>query len=222
MRSRRAPFSAAVGSFSALAVSGPALAPHPSSVGLWLLDVPLYATLGLITGLFNFVPYIGALAGSIPAIVIGLSISPYLAIYVSMLFLVVQAIEENLISPLISRRTVDLPPVLTLLSQTVLGTLFGHLGLILATPMTAAILTFSKLAYIEGVLGDHPPEDAAIYIQDAPPQKSSIEEGGRLRPTAPYIMRIRRLNTTTSVPPTIRSTISVEKRMSCRSSRAGP
>ena len=129
-----------------------------TTAGLWLLGVPLFSTLGLIAGLFNFVPYVGALAGSVPAIIVALGVSPHLAIYVTVLFLVVQALEGNLISPLISRQTVDLPPVLTLLSQTVLGTLFGPLWLVLATPMTAALLTITKLIYVERVLGDSPSE----------------------------------------------------------------
>ena len=116
-----------------------------TTLGLWLLGVPLFPTLGLIAALFNFVPYVGALAGSVPAIIIAFGTSPHLAIIVAVLFVVVQTLEGNVISPLISKRTVDLPPVLTLLSQTVLGTLFGPFGLILATPMTAAILTFSKV-----------------------------------------------------------------------------
>ena len=131
-----------------------------TTLGLWLLGVPLFPTLGLIAGLFNFVPYVGALAGSVPAIVIAFGTSPHLAVSVAILFFAVQSLEGNLISPLISKRTVDLPPVLTLLSQTVLGTLFGPFGLILATPMTAALVTLSKAIYVEEVLQDHSPHDA--------------------------------------------------------------
>ena len=133
-----------------------------TTTGLWLLGVPLFPTLGLIAGLFNFVPYIGALAGSVPAIIIALGTSPHLAITVAVLFFLVQSLEGNLISPLISKRTVDLPPVLTLLSQTVLGTLFGPFGLILATPMTAALVTLVKAVYVEDVLQDHPSRDASV------------------------------------------------------------
>ena len=77
------------------------------------------------------------------------------------LFFVVQTLEGNLLSPLISRRTVDLPPVITLLSQTVLGTLFGPFGLILATPITAAAMVLVKMVYIESILGDGPAERAS-------------------------------------------------------------
>ena len=132
-----------------------------TSIGLWALGVPLFPTLGLIAALFNFVPYIGALAGSVPAIVVALGQSPQTALWVALLFFAVQSLEGNLISPLISRRTVDLPPVLTLLSQTVLGTLFGPFGLILATPITAAALVLVKMIYVETILGDAPDQAQA-------------------------------------------------------------
>lgn len=115
-----------------------------TGIGLYFLGVHLAATLALIAALCNFVPYIGALAGSVPAIFVAFSQSPQTALYVAILFVAVQTLEGNVISPLIQKRTVDLPPVLTLLSQTVLGTLFGPFGLILATPITAAGLVLIR------------------------------------------------------------------------------
>ena len=125
-------------------------------IGLTVLGVKLSLALALIAALFNFVPYIGALAGSVPAILVGLSASPRTALYVAILFVVVQTLEGNLIAPLIQKRTVELPPIVTLLSQTVLGTLFGPMGLILATPVTAAALVLVRMVYQEMILGDTP------------------------------------------------------------------
>lgn len=115
-----------------------------SGIGLFLLGVKLAVALGLIAALCNFVPYIGALAGSLPAVFVAFSQSPRTAVYVALLFVAVQTLEGNVVAPLIQRRTVNLPPVVTLLSQTVLGTLFGPFGLILATPITAAGLLLVK------------------------------------------------------------------------------
>lgn len=125
-----------------------------TGLGLLFLGVKLSFTLALIAALCNFVPYVGALAGSVPAIVVGLSQGPRMAIYVALLFVAVQTIEGNVIAPMIQKRTVDLPPVVTLLSQTVLGTLFGPFGLILATPITAAAMVLVRMVYIETILGD--------------------------------------------------------------------
>ena len=83
-----------------------------------------------------------------------MSDGPRTALYVALLFVAVQTLEGNVIAPLIQKRTVELPPVVTLLSQTVLGTLFGPMGLILATPVTAAALVIVKMVYREKILGD--------------------------------------------------------------------
>ncbi len=125
-----------------------------TAIGLFVLGVPLAGTLGVVAGLCNFVPYIGALAGAVPAILVALGQGPTQALSVAGLFLVVQTLEGNVIAPIVQRRTVELPPVLTIFSQTVLGALFGPLGLILATPMTAAAMVLVRKLYVEDVLGD--------------------------------------------------------------------
>ncbi len=127
--------------------------------GLLILDVPLAPTLALLAGLFNFVPYVGALAGAVPAILVALTESPTLALWVALLFLCVQLLEGNVIAPLIQRRTIALAPALTILSQTILGTVFGILGLVVATPLTAAMVTAVRMLYVENVLERaEPPE----------------------------------------------------------------
>lgn len=125
-----------------------------TGIGLYFIGVKLAFTLALIAALFNFVPYIGALAGAVPAVLIALGQGPQTAIYTAILFLVVQTLEGNLIAPLIQKRTVELAPVLTILSQTVLGSLFGPLGLVLATPLTAAGVELVKKVWVEEVLDD--------------------------------------------------------------------
>ncbi len=123
-----------------------------TGVGLYVLGVKLAGTLALLAGLLNFVPYIGALAGSLPALLIASSQGPSLALYTAILITAVQLVEGNVIAPLIQKRTVDLPPAVTILSQTVLGSLFGLLGIILATPLAAAGMTFVKKVYVESTL----------------------------------------------------------------------
>ena len=125
-----------------------------TAIGLYALGVKLAFTLALIAALFNFVPYIGALAGAVPAVLVALGQGPQTALYTAILFTAVQTLEGNVIAPLIQKRTVELAPVLTILSQTVLGSLFGPLGLILATPVTAAGVELVKKVYVEDILGD--------------------------------------------------------------------
>lgn len=123
-----------------------------TGIGLFALGVPLAVTLALFAGLLNFVPYIGALAGSLPALLVSAAQGPQTVLYTAILIGCVQLLEGNVIAPLIQKRTVDLPPALTILSQTVLGSLFGVLGLILATPFTAAAMIFVRMVYVESTL----------------------------------------------------------------------
>ncbi len=132
-------------------------------IGLSILGVPLALTLGLIAGLFSFVPNFGPILSAVPAILLAFVESPTTALYVLILFVVVQLIESNLATPLIERRTVELPPVLTVVSQLALALLLGAVGLILATPILAVLMVLVQTLYIQDVLGDKTenlPEDA--------------------------------------------------------------
>jgi predicted PurR-regulated permease PerM len=80
--------------------------------------------------------------------------SPITAVYVLALFIGVQLIESNLVTPLIERETVELPPALTIVFQLGLAVLVGGLGLVLATPLLALIMVVVQMAYIQDVLGD--------------------------------------------------------------------
>lgn len=125
-------------------------------IGLSILGVPLALTLGLIAGLFSFVPNFGPILSAVPAILLAFIDSPTTALYVLILFVFVQLVESNLVTPLIERRTVELPPVLTIVSQLALTILLGAVGLILATPILAVVMVLVQTLYIQDVLGDNP------------------------------------------------------------------
>lgn len=107
--------------------------------GLFLLGIPLAFILALIAGLLNFIPYIGAIAGAVPSVLIALSVGGREALFVGLLYLTVQTFEGNVTAPLIQKRTIDLPSALTILSQTAFGVIFGLLGVVLAIPLAAAL-----------------------------------------------------------------------------------
>jgi predicted PurR-regulated permease PerM len=128
-----------------------------TGLGLWLLGVPSAAALGLLAGLFEFVPIIGPIAASIPAILIALSQSTELALWTLGLFIVVQQIEGNLIQPLVQRYVVDLPPALLLFSVVAGGYLFGVVGVIFAAPLTVVVFVLVKRLYVQEALGTKTP-----------------------------------------------------------------
>ena len=125
------------------------------TVGLSLLNVPLALFLGVLAGLLDFIPYVGPLIAAVPAVLVAFAESPVLALWVAVLFVVIQQIESFAISPLIYQRAVKLPPVLTITMFFVFGILFGFLGLVAAAPLTAVILILIRTLYVEEVLGDH-------------------------------------------------------------------
>ena len=129
-----------------------------TGIGLLALGIPLALPLAVLAGLFNFVPYVGAIAGAVPAVLIAFGQSPTDALWVALLFIAVQTAEGYLIMPQIQKLTINLPPALAILSQTVLGTLFGAFGLILATPAVAAVIVAVRMIYVEDILGDRPAE----------------------------------------------------------------
>ncbi|MEO6589196.1 MAG: AI-2E family transporter [Pyrinomonadaceae bacterium] len=123
-------------------------------IGLSIIGVPLALTLGLIAGLFSFIPNFGPILSAVPAVLLAFIDSPVTALYVIGLYIFVQLIESNLITPWIERQTVELPPALTIAAQLILAVLIGGLGLVLATPLLAVIMVLVQTIYIQDILGD--------------------------------------------------------------------
>ena len=131
-----------------------------TGVGLYILGVPLVFSLALIAALFTFVPNIGPILSAVPAVLLALVQGPRLALWVVLLYLGVQMVESYLITPYLERRTVSLPPALTLTTQVLLGAAAGILGVALAAPLTAVGLVLVRMLYLEDVLGDRTPAGA--------------------------------------------------------------
>ena len=125
-----------------------------SGIGFWLLGVPLALTLGILAGLFTFIPNIGPILSAIPAVLLALIDSPIKALYVIILIVVVQTVETYAVTPVVQQRTISLPPALVLTAQVLMGLTLGLLGLFLATPITAMIVVLINRIYLEGVLRD--------------------------------------------------------------------
>ncbi len=127
-------------------------------IGLSILGVPLALTLGLIAGLLSFIPNFGPIISAIPAILLAFIDKPVTALYVLALFVGVQLVESNLVTPLIERETIELPPALTIVFQLALGIIIGGLGLVLATPILAVVMVIVQMVYIQDILVDNDTE----------------------------------------------------------------
>jgi predicted PurR-regulated permease PerM len=121
---------------------------------LFALGIESALLLGLIAGLLEFIPLFGPILSAVPAIGVALADSPQKALYVALAFVVIQQIEGNLITPLLLKSRVDIPPALTIIGIAVMGVIFGFLGLLIAEPLIAALLVTVKMVYVEDVVGD--------------------------------------------------------------------
>ncbi|MEO6247035.1 MAG: AI-2E family transporter [Sphingomicrobium sp.] len=101
--------------------------------------VPMAALLGLITGLFAFVPNVGAIISGLLMVAVGFSAGSHQGLWAVFVYFFVHNFEGYVVVPYVARRTVDLPPALVLAAQLIMGALFGILGLLLADPVLAAV-----------------------------------------------------------------------------------
>lgn len=108
-------------------------------VGLRLLGVELALPLAILAGLFEVVPTIGPIISAIPAVLMGLTVSPLMAIAVGALYFLIQQLENNLIVPRVMQRAVGIGPLITIISLAIGLKLAGIVGAILAIPIVLVI-----------------------------------------------------------------------------------
>ena len=121
------------------------------TVGLTIIGIPMTMVLGLITGILEIVPNFGPLIAMIPGVLLAVTISTNTGIIVALLYIVSQTIVANVVTPLIQKKMISLPPVLTLMSQLIMGTLSGALGIILAVPLLAIVIILIDELYVKQV-----------------------------------------------------------------------
>lgn len=136
-----------------------------TTLALWFMNVPLALVLGIIAGIFLFVPYLGAVAAAIPACLIALMESPTKAVWVAVVYTGVHVFEGYTITPYVQKRAVALPPAMLLSVQLLSAALFGVLGVIFSTPLMLVVIVLIQTLYLQDVLGenvallgDHNPE----------------------------------------------------------------
>ncbi len=125
-----------------------------TTVALLALRVKAAVALGILAGLFEFIPTVGPLLSAIPAVAMGFVDSPEKALAIALVYMGIQFLENHILIPLLMRGGVDLPPALTVVSQALMALVFGFIGLMVAVPLLAAVIVPIKMLYVEGVIGD--------------------------------------------------------------------
>ena len=108
-------------------------------IGLTILQIDYALPLAIIAGILELVPLIGPILAAIPSIIIGLTISPAMAVAVTLLYLIVQQLESNLIVPKVMERAVGLNPLLIIIALLAGGSLMGIMGAIIAVPVAVVV-----------------------------------------------------------------------------------
>ena len=110
-------------------------------VGLWILKVPLAISFGILAGILEVIPYVGSIVGTLLPALVALTISPVKALLVVVFFLILNQVDVHLIQPLVMGQRVHLHPVVVILAFLCFGKLLGFIGLIIAVPAAAVLMT---------------------------------------------------------------------------------
>ncbi len=123
-----------------------------SGVGLRVLGVPDAAALGVLAGLFAFVPNVGPIAAALPALLLAAPLGWERIAAVVALFWLAHALDDFFVIPVAERRIVRLPPALTIAAQLVLGLASGALGIMMAAPFVAVAIVAMRRLVVEDVV----------------------------------------------------------------------
>ncbi|MDE2019042.1 MAG: AI-2E family transporter [Patescibacteria group bacterium] len=105
--------------------------------GLTILGVPYALLIALLAALFELIPFIGPIVSGAIAVVAALGVSASLAIYTLIFFIIAQQFESNILVPIVSRRAVDLHPVIVIVALLIGAEVGGFLGIVISVPAAA-------------------------------------------------------------------------------------
>ena len=103
-------------------------------IGFLIIGLPYSLLLTLISFILNFIPYVGALLAAIPVVIVGFIESPSIAIWSVVVIVIAQQIQDNILTPVIYGKQLDIHPLTTIILLLVGGDFYGILGVLLAIP----------------------------------------------------------------------------------------
>ncbi len=140
-----------------------------TALGLWILGVPYWLAFGIFTGLVAIVPFFGTLVSTLlPALFVVASGDWVKVLLVILLGVVVHVFEANLVVPRIMQHRVDLPPVLTIASVLIMGTLLGAIGLIVAVPVLCVTMVLIRHILHGEIYGEPGRTQPAVLVPTEP------------------------------------------------------
>jgi len=129
---------------------------------LFVIHVRAALPLGILAGILKFIPIVGSIFAAIPAMAMAFIDSPHKALVVGVGYFVIQFAENHLLVPILMKAGINLPPALTLGIQALMSVLFGFIGLLVAVPLLAALLTIVRTMSAEELREISAEADAAV------------------------------------------------------------
>ena len=123
-----------------------------SFVGLLILRIPLALSQAMLAGVLTFIPNLGPTLSIFPPMAIALIEAPWKSVAVLILYIIIQQVESNVLTPIVMAQQVSLLPAITLLSQLFFATFFGFLGLFLSLPLTVVGQIWFKEVIVKDIL----------------------------------------------------------------------
>ena len=146
-----------------------------TSIGFWIIDLPFWLLIGMISGFFNIIPFVGPwVAGALGSLAGLTSGDPSKALWAALVALVVQQIDNHFVSPVVLRATVRLHPATVLLALFAGGAVGGLFGVLMAVPTVAVIKIVSGHLWRTRVLGQSWEEAREALIDDEPTRETVL------------------------------------------------
>lgn len=137
-----------------------------TGLGAWLIGLPSALALGIIALVLEFIPFLGPILTAVPALLLALTVGPEAVMWTAAMLFGVQQLEGQVLTPLIQRKAVTLPPVVTLFALIGMAMLFGPLGLLLSAPLTVVAYVMIGELYVRRTLGG---DIGALHKLGGPP-----------------------------------------------------
>jgi len=125
-----------------------------SILGLFIINlafhgpVPYFVLIGMFAGLANLIPYIGPFVGAIPALIIAILNNPpnlgLVLLWIVIVFIIIQIIDNSLISPLVVSKSVNMHPLTVVVAVIIGGNIAGVMGMLFAVPLTGILKVASS------------------------------------------------------------------------------
>ena len=147
-------------------------------VGLWIVGVPSAGALGLLTGISEFIPYVGPIAAMLPALGLAATQGTQPLIGALIVFAVVRVVQTNFVTPFVTGRVVAIPPAVSLFAIIGTGAVFGLFGLFFSGGILVVGFTLIRSLYLREVLGEDIPRsrERRLFTARGTPRSTKVDD----------------------------------------------